>query len=91
MTFKEAMIKEMTTRGMFESQAVTVINNYIKENKNPEMTHRWHDRISAYPHTLVMILWMGVKEYVAEWLSVNAPEAWFRPMFQYSNQRNCTI
>lgn len=85
MTFKEAMIKAMTSRGMFETQAIDVIANYIEKNKDKPMMDRWHEDVSGYPDALQATLWMGVKSYASEWISDNAPEAWFRPMFQYSD------
>jgi len=96
MTFREAMVKAMTSRGMFQTQAMDVIGNYIEENINDSMLGRWNDDVSAYPDNLQTVLWLSVKDYAHEWIKANAPEAWFRPMFQYSeaelkqmmNQRN---
>lgn len=85
MTFKEAMIKEMTSRGMFDNQAMDVMSNFIKENKDESMMDKWNKDVDGYPDTLQIILWMGVKKYAFEWILVNASEAWFRPMFQYSD------
>lgn len=41
MTFKEAMIEAMTSRGMFPTQATEVIEKYIEENKDDSMRGRW--------------------------------------------------
>jgi hypothetical protein len=79
------MIKAMTSRGMFPSQANEVIEKYIALRKDESMLSRWNDEVSAYPEPLQSILWMGVKDYAAKWIEENAPEAWFRPMFQYSD------
>lgn len=84
MTFKDAMVKEMTSRGMFQTQAMEVIGNYINENKDESMIDRWYQDVGGYPDALQTILWMGVKDYAYKWITINAPEAWFRPMFQYS-------
>jgi hypothetical protein len=86
MTFKETMVKAMTSRGMFPNQAMDVINKYIEENKDDSMIGRWNEDVSEYPQNLQAILWMGVKAYAYKWIASNVPEAWFRPMFQYSEK-----
>lgn len=85
MNFKEAMVKAMTSRGMFPSQAEEVIEKYIVSDEANTMMDRWHEDIGGYPEALQNVLWMGVKDYAAKWLEENLPQAWFRPMFQYSN------
>lgn len=85
MTFKEAMIKEMTSRGMFDSQAIDVIDSYIEENKDIPIMDVWQKDINSYPEGIQRTLWIGVKEYAYNWIIANAPQAWFRPMFQYSD------
>jgi hypothetical protein len=84
MTFRNVMVKAMTSRGMFLSQAEEVISKYIESNEGNPMMDRWHEDVIGYPEALQNILWMGVKEYAANWIANNAPEAWFRPMFEYS-------
>lgn len=86
MNFRESMINAMTSRGMFESQAIEVIDTYITSNEddNNPMMDRWDEDVAGYPEVMSNILWMGVKEYAAKWISENAPQAWFRPMFQFS-------
>lgn len=86
MTFKEVMVKAMTSRGMFPSQAEEVIEKYIVSNEANPMMDRWHDDASGYPEALQDILWMGVKDYAAKWIIENAPYAWFRPMFEFSEK-----
>ena len=86
MTFKEAMIQQMTKRGMFLQQAEQVMDKEISENKNELMEGRWLENISDYPEGLVNIVWIGVKKSAYEWIEENAPMAWFKPMFQYTNE-----
>lgn len=86
MTFKEAMIQEMTKRGMFHDSAEQVIDRYMETNQTPEMEGRWFEDTTYYPEVLVSILWMGVKEAAAEWIAEYAPLAWYRPMFQYTDR-----
>jgi hypothetical protein len=81
MTFKEAMINELTSRGMFPSQAEEVIEKQIKESKDDCVKSLWNKDVSGYPDSMKNIMWMGVKKSAYEWIEVNAPEAWFRPMF----------
>jgi hypothetical protein len=84
MTFKESMIKLMVSRGMFESQAKKIMEEYITSVETNPMMDRWDEDVSGYPENLQVVLWMGVKDYAAGWISTNLPQAWFRPMFQYS-------
>lgn len=84
MTFKELMIKAMTSRGMFPSQAEEVIVKYIESNYDNSMMDRWHEDVNEYPEVMQNILWMGVKDYAAKWIKINAPQAWFRPMFEHT-------
>ena len=86
MTFREAMIQEMTKRGMFLQQAEQVIDKEIAENKNESMEGRWFENIHAYPEGLVNVVWVGVKQSAYEWIEENAPMAWFKPMFQYTDK-----
>lgn len=85
MTYKEAMIQEMTGRGMFLSQATSVIEEFIQSKKSEDMADKWHEDPSEHPVEVVTLLWMRVKKHADEWLSENAPEAWFLPMFRYSD------
>lgn len=84
MTFKEAMIEAMTSRGMFDSQAEDVMASYIENNKDDSMANRWNEDINHYPDGMVSTIWIGIKEHAYQWIEDNASEAWFRPMFQYS-------
>lgn len=84
MNFRESMIKAMTTRGMDNSQAKEIIDSYIVSNENNPMMDRWYEDINGYPDTLGNILWMGVKDYAFKWIVQNKPEAWFRPIFEFS-------
>lgn len=91
MTFKEKMIIKLTDRGMFLHQAEEVVTNYISEDKNPEMNGRWNESTTSYPEGMTNILWMGLKEEAAKWIEVNAPQAWFRQMFQFSDAELTTM
>lgn len=86
MTFRESMIKAMTTRGMFESQAIEIMNLYIYSDMSVSMSGRWDDDAIAYPDQMQFVLWIGVKHFAFRWIEDNLPEAWFKPMFQYSDE-----
>lgn len=84
MTFEQAMIKEMTSRGMFPEQAEEIISLYIEQNRAPQMQDIWYRSVDKYPREVLVVLWLDVKDFAAEWIRDNLPMAWFRPMFEYS-------
>lgn len=85
MTFKESMVKMMTSRGMFQSQAEEVLVKYIGSDEDNPMMDSWNYDVNGYPEAMQKVLWIGVKDYAAKWIQVNMPQAWFRPMFEYSD------
>lgn len=36
---------------------------------------------AGYPERLYALWFTTIKEVAKEWLAINAPKAWFRPMF----------
>lgn len=91
MTFRESMIKAMTARGMFQSQAEEIMNQYMQSEESSVMQGRWNDSVDGYPPSMEGAVWIGVKHFAATWLEKNLPQAWFRPMFQYTNEELQTM
>lgn len=89
MTFKNVMIQEMIDRGMFESQAQEIMDLYVNDPRNLIEVHIWDDYANDYPNTMKNVLWIGVKEFAFQWIKDNLPEAWFRPMFEFTEQELC--
>jgi hypothetical protein len=79
MTFYEFGIKELTSRGMFNYQAVKVIKNVM--SGNDLMQSRWNEDISGYPLLIRNFLWMDIEKEALNFIKISCPEAWFRPVF----------
>lgn len=84
MTFKEYMVETMTGMGMFDSHANKVIEEYVKEESAEPMDGRWDQDVSNFPENLKYVVWLGVKMFADGWLERNLPNAWFRPLFKYT-------
>ena len=80
MTVYEKMLKLLIDNGMFESQAREVLKIVAAEQQ--ERGNRWVDDEKDYPAGLYNVLWLSVKRTALKWLNENAPQAWFKPMFE---------
>jgi len=83
MTTKEKLSKMLVDNGMFENQANKVLDIAIPriEAATPRYRFTWDRPAEEYPDILYKIMWFEVKKAAKEWLAENAPEAWYRPMF----------
>jgi hypothetical protein len=41
----------------------------------------WDSPAEEYPESVYLFLWLYVKQAAKEWIEENAPDAWYRPMF----------
>lgn len=62
------MIKEMTSRGMFPEQVEEIISLYIEQNRAPQMQDIWYRSVDKYPREVLVVLWLDVKDFAAEWI-----------------------
>ncbi len=81
MTFRQALVAEMVSRGMFESQANKVMDLVIADEINRDMAGRWDEDASEYPAPLLIVLWLNARGTALEWIDQNLPRAFYRPMF----------
>lgn len=84
MTTKEKLIQSLINHGMFNSQALKVVDYAIPELKHLEDFHSitWDRPASEYPNVLHGILFSAIKPFALKWIEDNLPKAWFKPMFQ---------
>jgi hypothetical protein len=83
MTTKEKLKDMLVQNGMFEKQAEKVLDIAIPriEALPPRERITWDRPAEEYPDVLYKIMWSEVKQAAKEWLAENAPEAWYRPIF----------
>ena len=74
----------LVAKGMFESQAEQVMEiakpklDSILEDYN----FTWDRPASEYPDVIYNVVYASLKPIALEWIEENAPQAWFKPMFQ---------
>ena len=81
MTIQEQMASQLIANDMFDSQAKQVMEKVVAEQQET-MSGRWQDDTSDYPAVMINTLWLIVKKTALDWLNENAPQAWFKPMFE---------
>jgi hypothetical protein len=79
---KGSLMKQMLfERGMFEADAVKVVEAVIADPANEAMQSRWGDHVEGYPPQMVNVLWFTTKRHALEHIEANCPQAWFKPLF----------
>jgi hypothetical protein len=83
-TTKEKLKKMLTDRGMFDNQADEVLKEAIPkiESLTPDYTITWDRPADEYPDPFYNIVRLPLYDAAREWIAKNAPQAWFRPMFE---------
>ena len=83
-TIKEYLIKILISMGMFESQAIKVMEIAIPKIHKLTDHYRinFDDDSETYPRPIYNVLMLGIKPIALEWINENAPEAWYKPMFE---------
>ena len=82
MTFYEAIKEKLIQNGLADNEADEVLKLaetdkvLIKTFKG-----RWCDSVDGYPPTIINLVWIAIKKVALEWIGVNCPQAWFKPMF----------
>lgn len=84
MTTKERLKKMLTDRGMFDDQADAILEEAIPkiESATPDYQMTWNRPAEEYPDVLYNVMWIYLKDAALEWIEKNAPQTWFRPMFE---------
>jgi len=73
----------LTDRGMFESQADKVMEQFVPEFDEVNAGYRvtWERPASEYPDAFYAVGFMYLKKTALRWIDENLPQAWFRVMF----------
>lgn len=84
MTTKEKLKKMLIDCGMLDSQADEVLGEAIPqiESLTPNYRITWDRPASEYPDALYNAMWLPLRDAALKWIDKNAPQAWFRPMFE---------
>lgn len=84
MTAQDFYHNSLTERGMFESQADEVFDLFSKrmEEDSEGYDFRWDKPILEWPQPLQSAGSMILNQVARAWIEQNAPQAWFRPMFE---------
>lgn len=85
MNFYNLMVEELKKCVMIENQAKEVMQQYFRTDLL--MNDHWKENIQNYPQNLQPMIWNSIKEFAYEWIKINCPETWFRPMFQYTENK----
>lgn len=82
-TTKGKLLKYCTDRGMFDSQAKTVVDLAIEEidTSGGEYKTTWDRPANEYPDEVIAVMLMILKRTALKWIDENKPKAFFRPMF----------
>ncbi len=81
MTWKEWMLSELMSKGMFEEQSKTVAASVMAANAVADMQSRWNNKVEDYPPIMKVLIWLTVKKEALKFIDQNCPQAWFREMF----------
>ncbi len=83
MKVKEKIKEELEGLGMEEADADKVLEAAVPKLKEMGMNVGWESDAETYPKATIDLLWMVVRDVIAkEWIETNAPNAWYRPMFE---------
>lgn len=83
MTTKEKLKQMLIDNGMFPNQADAVLGEAIPriEAVTPDYKITWDRPASEYPDVVFNAMWLHVRDVAKHWIAENAPQAWYRPMF----------
>lgn len=84
MTTRERLKKMLVDCGMFDDQADEVLKEAIPkiESLTPNYRYTWDRPADEYPDAIYKVLWLLLRREALVWIDKNAPQAWFRPMFE---------
>lgn len=86
MTVYEAMVHFLESSGMFNSQAIAVMESVQQDPISNSMKGRWNDQVDRYDPTLISITQALVRVHAYHWIMDNAPMAWYgAAFFPYAN------
>lgn len=83
-TVRQVMKDMLVNNGMFEEQADEVMK--VAERDIDSMNENWGKEADSYPKVIITLTQSHVKRITLKWINENAPEAWFKPLFEQNNQ-----
>ncbi len=82
MTTKEKLIDMCVSRGMFETDAVKVVESAVSEiDSFGDYRTTWDRPAEEYPPTLYAVMFLTVQEHAIKYIDEHYPRAWFREVF----------
>ncbi|MCP3967529.1 MAG: hypothetical protein GY718_14450 [Lentisphaerae bacterium] len=82
MTFEQKIKEMLVENGMFERDAIKVVELAKEDKVNESMVGRWGHPIEDYPPIMTPVLWLSVKAIALEYIDAHCPQAFYRPMFE---------
>lgn len=80
LTVKERMIKKLIEEGLWDEDAVTILDEYIADFEGVRDV-QWNSPSVGYPAVAYSAMWISLKPYVLRWIDKNAPRAFYRETF----------
>ena len=82
-TVREKLEHMLTERGMFDSQAKSVIDMAIPTLNNLVVGYviTYNSPSTDYTTTMYNIWFNSIRPIALKWIDDNVPQAWYRPMF----------
>lgn len=84
MTIFEWAIHYCKERGMLERDAVSVVEKVILHPATRSVRDNWGESFDSYPEPLKKLLNSTLRECVLEWITLEDPHAFYRPLFDGS-------
>ena len=91
MSFSTNLKKYLTDKGMFDTQADQVIEQFKSDPQNESMAGRWDDSENDYPIQMTVDLIACLNRFTLAWIEENLPQAWFKLMFLSEDDRNAIL
>jgi len=81
MTIAERMKTMLVDNGLFDSDAVKVMEQAKESEVLSCMNGRWDEDITGYQSSLLSVVWISVKSIALSHIDETCPGAWYRSMF----------
>ena len=82
MNFKQMMAKQLSEKGLFDSQVERVINTVLADkNFCPAMEGHWDKPINDYPSAMCNTILVELWPAALKWIEKHEPDAWFLVQF----------
>jgi hypothetical protein len=81
MKIREKAVKILVEHGMFENQAIEIIERYLASPLGEPMLGRIDDDEKDCHPTLFVPVWIAIKQVALEWIDEKKPKHWARHLF----------